>query len=114
MSKTTPTQRSLKLLRDIGFHCAITERWNSHVKIRQDLFGFIDLLAIDKNMIAVQTTSSDNVSARVKKIVELESARIWLEAGHRIIVHGWSKRGAVGKVKRWRVRSLGHLPEGVG
>lgn len=106
MSKTTPTQRSLRLLRAQGYRVAITEHWNSFVKRRQDLFGFIDLLAIDAPMMAIQTTSGTNVSARVAKILESDAAREWIEAGHRIIVHGWAKRGHRGAVKRWECREV--------
>ena len=104
MSKTSPTQRSLALLRRQGYRVAITEHWNSFVKRRQDLLGFIDLLAVAPSMLAIQTTSGPNVSARIAKILELPAAREWLEAGHRIIVHGWAKRGERGAVKRWSCR----------
>lgn len=106
MSKTSPTQRSLAMLRKQGYRVAITEHWNSFVKRRSDLFGFLDLVAIAPSMIGVQTTSGSNVSARVTKILELDAAREWLEAGHRIIVHGWAKRGERGAVKRWTCREI--------
>ena len=104
MAKTSPTQRSLALLRKQGYRCAVTEHWNSFVKRRQDLFSFIDVLAIAPRMLAIQTTSGTNVAARIAKILELDAAREWLEAGHRIIVHGWAKRGERGAVKRWTCR----------
>ncbi|MFZ9649512.1 MAG: hypothetical protein ACO29C_05430, partial [Fluviibacter sp.] len=64
----TPTQRSLAYLRDEGYLVAIVEHWNPFARIRQDLFGFIDLLAIRRDeTLAVQVTAS-GVSARVKKI----------------------------------------------
>lgn len=102
----SPTQRSLALLRKQGYECAITERWNQFARIRQDLFGFIDVLAVADRMIAVQTTSGSNVSARVKKIKQVEAARNWLEAGHRIVVHGWRQVGKAGQRKRWEVREV--------
>ncbi len=106
MSKTSPTQRSLALLRKQGYRVAITEHWNSFVKRRQDLFGFIDLMAIGDPMLAIQTTSGTNVAARVTKILESDAARDWIESGHRIIVHGWAKRGGRGEVKRWDCREV--------
>ena len=47
----SPTQRTLKRLRDSGDYPLVTivERWNAFAKIRQDLFGIIDLLAIDSD-----------------------------------------------------------------
>lgn len=90
----SPTQRSLKHLRDQGYRVAITERWNPFAKIRQDLFGFIDLLAIrDGETLAVQTTSAGNMAARVKKIAESEAVGDVRKAGWRVVVHGWRKVG---------------------
>lgn len=103
---TTPTQRSLAMLRKQGKTCAVTEHWNSFVKRRQDLFGFVDVIAIDEKMIAIQTTSGTNVAARVEKIKSLDTAKDWLNAGHRIIVHGWAKRGKAGKRKTWTCREV--------
>ena len=75
-SSLTPTQRTLAYLREEGYLCAIVEKWNPHVKIRQDLFGFIDILAIKKGeTLAVQCTST-GVAARVKKIQELSLIHI--------------------------------------
>lgn len=87
----SPTQRSLAYLREEGYLVAIVERWNPHARIRQDLFGFIDLLAIRKNeTLAVQVTAS-GVSARIKKIMESEYLGRVRDAGWRIVVHGWRK-----------------------
>lgn len=102
----TPTQRSLAKLRDEGWTVAITERWNSFVKIRQDLFGFCDLLCISpsRGFLAVQTTSGSNVSARIAKIQAEPRAGIFLAAGGKIEVHGWRKIGDRGKRKTWQCR----------
>ena len=87
----TPTQRSLKYLREQGYTVAITERWNPFARIRQDLFGFIDLLAIKPGeTLAVQTTSS-GVSTRLKKIAESPLLPKVREAGWKIHVHGHRK-----------------------
>ena len=45
----SPTQRTLKRLREKEEYPLVTivERWNAFAKIRQDLFGIIDILAID-------------------------------------------------------------------
>ena len=106
--KKSPTQRSLEKLRKEGWTCAITERWNAYAKLRQDLFGFIDVLAFRGNeVLAVQTTSGSNVSARLDKIHGLQSASLWLESPNRkIVIHGWAKRGGRGEVKHWDCREL--------
>lgn len=96
MSKTSPTQRTLAALRERGYVPAITERWNPWARIRQDLYGFIDVLALHPETgetLAVQTTSASNVSARVAKIAKHENLPIVRRAGWRIEVHGWRKKG---------------------
>ena len=86
----SPTQLSLKKLRQEGYTVAIVEHWNAFARIRQDLFGFIDLLALkDKEVLAVQTTSASNMSARAKKIGEHENVGAVRKAGWTIHIHGW-------------------------
>ena len=79
-------------MRGQGYLCAITEHWNHFAKIRQDLFGFIDILAIKgEEIIAIQTTTQTNQSARVKKILEHKNYPFVKEAGWSIVVHGWRR-----------------------
>lgn len=104
MAGATPTQNTLKKLRKEGWTVAVVEKWNHHVKIRQDLFGFIDIIAIKgEETLAVQATSHSNTSSRIKKIEEDEkiapNVRAVRDAGWRIEVWGWRK------VKnRWQAR----------
>lgn len=88
----SPTQRSLKYLRALGYHCSIVERWNPHTKIRQDLFGFADLLCIKEGFspLLVQVTSS-GWSSRIRKIQAEPLAKLALASGFAIEVHGWRK-----------------------
>jgi len=98
---TSPTQRSLKYLRDQGYTVAITEKWNPHARVRQDLFGFIDMLAIkDGQTLAVQTTSSSSFSERKKKIEAHENLPLVLAARWQVTVHGWRKNSK----GKWVVR----------
>ena len=100
----TPTQRSLACLRQAGYHVAVVEHWNAHARIRQDLFGFADLLAFRFGMpvLLIQTTTAANVSARRKKILGNGIARDWVLAGNELILHGWGLKGSKGERKRWR------------
>lgn len=106
MAKESPTQRTLKWLREDGFKVGITEKWNPHAKIRQDLFGFIDLVAVKSGhgILGVQTTSGANHSTRRQKILESEEAHLWLACGGHIAVVSWAKQGARGKRKVWTMR----------
>ena len=91
----TPTQRSLKALAEQDYLPVVVERWNAFVKIRQDLWGWCDILAIRKGeVLAVQVTSSANVSTRIKKIQESETIGKVRDAGIRVEVHGWSKNSS--------------------
>lgn len=94
---SSPTQRSLKHMRDLGYTCFITETWNSFTKQRNDLFGFCDILCLGRDeIVAVQTTDYTSVFKRVEKITAHENVGAVREAGIRIIVHGW-KRGKNGR-----------------
>lgn len=107
---TSPTQRSKAALQKAGWTVAIVERWNPHARIRQDLFGFADLLAIKAGEapLLVQVTSGAHVNDRKAKILDLETPLTALQSGMRIEVHGWRKlkvkRG--GKAMKWEPRVI--------
>lgn len=88
----SPTQRSKAFLEGRGYLVAIVEKWNAHARIRQDLWGFVDLLAIKEGeTLGVQTTSRSNMSSRAKKIAEHENVGPVRKAGWRLEVHGWAR-----------------------
>ncbi len=104
----SPTQRSLKRLRDAGWLAAIVEHFNPHVMIRQDLFGFGDILAVNEGLgvLIVQTTTKSGAD-RMRKMETpeiLPAVLRCLRAGVKIEVHGWSKRGLRGERKLWSCR----------
>lgn len=68
--KTTHKHRARKLLEAIGWTVADVEQQLRHSHTTVDLFNYADLLAIrGQETLAVQVTSPDNVSARVKKLL---------------------------------------------
>lgn len=97
---SSPTQRSLKFLRDNGYLAEVVERWIPGANIRKDLWGWCDILALspDRNILAVQTTTKKNMSARIQKISDSETVSAVREAGIAINVHGWEKRAG-----RWQL-----------
>jgi hypothetical protein len=100
---TSPTQRTLVRLRAAGYLAAVVEKWNVHARIRQDLFGFIDILAVrEGEVLGVQACSGSSVSARVHKIICHPNVAAVRKAGIRIHVHGWRK-AANG---RWTLREV--------
>lgn len=101
---TSPTQRSLKLLRAEGYLCQVVEQWNPWARVRVDLFGLIDILAIrDGEIVGVQATTGENVSHRAAKIAEHENTGAIRKAGIRLVIHGWRTVGGHGS-KKWECR----------
>lgn len=106
----TPTARSTKWLRDRGWIVARVEQRlhmpKSPFPITRDAFGFGDLLAAHplEGIALVQVTSTGNVNAREKKMLETEIAQrvfVWKRAGGKVLLHGWAKRGPRGERKLW-------------
>jgi len=126
--RDSPTKRSLALLRRRGYLVAIGEKWNPFAKIRQDIYGFGDLLAckavtglilpdvvasagrIENKMdhfggiFLVQCTSGPHHASRKTKIMALPSAKMWCDSGGGILLMSWTKRGERGKRKLWACR----------
>lgn len=76
----------------MGYVAAVVEHWNPHARIRQDLFGFIDVLALGAGeVLAVQATSGTNAAARVRKIADHPNFGAVRKAGIRIEVWAWRK-----------------------
>lgn len=101
MPKKSPTQLTLQKLKTDGWTTlAIVEHWNAFARVRQDLFGFIDILAINEKgeVLAVQTTSYTNIYARIKKISLNEHINNVRKANWKIEVHGWRKKN-----NKWEV-----------
>jgi len=92
----SPTQRTLKKLRESKDYplIAIVEHWNSFARIRQDLFGILDILAIDikGNTVGIQVTSYSNVSARIKKMENSDAISHLRDANWILLVQGWHKK----------------------
>jgi hypothetical protein len=102
--KQSPTQLSLAHLRKTCDAVQVVEKWNPHARIRQDLFGFIDILALrGEETIAVQSTSWANVSSRARKIAESPLVGAVRDAGWRIIIHGWRKNT---KTNRYEMKEI--------
>lgn len=86
------TEKSLRKLRDMGYLATVVEKWNVHARVRQDLFGIIDILAIgDDETLGVQATSSSNHASRVTKLLNHKATNNWLLAGNDLQVWSWKK-----------------------
>lgn len=97
----SPMQRSLAYLRERYPLVTVVERWNPYAHIRQDLWNIADVVAVGDDILAVQTTSASNLSARVKKITDSPNLPILRKAGIRVVCHGWGK-----KKGKWTLREV--------
>jgi hypothetical protein len=113
VSGLTPTQRTLRALREQGRVCAIVERFNAYAGphgVRQDLFGIIDVLALDpeRGVVGIQSTGLD-FAGHWRKLTQerVQEVTDWLRTpGTSLELWGWRKiklhRG--GKAERWQPR----------
>lgn len=111
---TSPTQRTLAELRKRGWTAQVVERWNQHARVRVDLFGVIDLIALAPTelrldgkrsaIVGIQACAGPSHAARRDKILAEPRAKQWIEAGGCLELWSWSLRGDRGKQKRWTLR----------
>lgn len=104
---TTPTARTLALFRAMGYTCAVVERWNQYARVRQDVYGFGDILAMhpDHGIALLQACAGASHAARLDKVRAEPRCWDWLRAGGRVAVVSWRKGGPEGKRKLWTVRT---------
>ena len=103
---SSPTELTIKTLKKEGYTVGIVEKYNSFIKIRQDLYGCIDILACragEKDILAVQCTTVSNQSSRMAKAMQEPRLAVWLGSGGRFEVWGWAKKGPRGGRKLWEV-----------
>jgi hypothetical protein len=100
----SPTARSLATLRAEGWTAQVVERFNPGARVRVDLFGCIDILAIrddQPGVLGIQACVTGDQAKRLAKIAEEPRIFTWKQAGNTIEVWGWAKRGPRGKRKVW-------------
>ena len=107
----SPCQLSLAYLRKQGWVCGITERFNRFANIRQDLWGFVDIMAVRQGeLLAVQTTSTPHLNDHLAKLRSekvVGNVRLLLSVpGCRVVLHGWALRGDRGKRKTFTLKEI--------
>ena len=119
----SPTARTKRYLEKQGCVVEVVEKWIPIAKhpgggIRRDLFDVIDILCVrparlstnvhveqrSHGLIAIQSTSGSNHTARVKKALASHKLRLFLMTGNQFEIWSWSKKGARGKRKTWQPR----------
>jgi hypothetical protein len=102
----SPTARSLAECRKRGWTAQVVERWNQYARVRVDLFGCIDLVALTRQgILAIQACAGGDHAKRMAKVLAEPRTKLWLGDGGRFEVWSWSKLGAVGKRKTWQLRT---------
>ena len=104
----SPTQLTLAECKKRGYVAQVVERWNQYAKVRQDLFGVIDVVCIvpGRGILGIQATSGTNHASRVSKVLEEPRAIAWVKAGGLLQVWSWQKRREPGKkLERWTLRA---------
>lgn len=116
---TSPTQLSLKYLRQRGYRAEVVERWVKAPGIldakgrpmeafRRDLFKCIDVLAVKRGVpgaLGVQCCVIGDVANRLEKAKQQPGLEDWLLAHNLFQVFGWVIRGAVWEVKIAEVKA---------
>lgn len=110
----SPTQRTLKLLKEKGIKAAVVERWLRYAGSfgkRQDMFGIIDVLAISPDMTLGIQCCSGSAAEHYRKITgeKNQGAYDWLSNPDRQLeIWAWrkllKKRG--GKAKIWQPKII--------
>jgi len=85
-------ERTLSELKSQGYMVQKVEHFNVYGGVRQDLFGFLDLLAVHPahGIIGIQVCGED-WSSHVKKLTgeRKEALILWLASGGRCTLIGW-------------------------
>lgn len=105
----TPSARSTRHLRELGYFVATVEQRIPHTFITRDAFGWADLLAVhpQRGIALVQVTSGSHLANRISKARTVAGPlTAWLLAGGKLLAHGWAKRGPRGAAKVWTLREV--------
>ena len=110
----THIERTLKAFKDSQFMIEKVEHFNTFAGVRQDLYGFLDLLAVHPahGTWGIQVCGSD-FAPHVKKMTEerREQMLFWLLGGNRCLLVGWRKLKTAGWQPRTREFTLADYPE---
>ena len=106
-----PTQRTIAELKKRAATYQVVERWCSFSRRRIDLFGVIDVLALDDHgILGIQTCAGGDTSKRLDKALAEPRLMRWLDYGGRFEIWSWrqlKEKTKTGKtVERWRMRRV--------
>ena len=94
------TTKTLDLLREHGYKVGGVEKYQFHTRVRQDLFGWIDIIAIKEGeLLGVQSTSYQARKQHIDKMAEAsiqDMISLWCKTGAKALMITWKKQ----KIKR--------------
>jgi hypothetical protein len=96
-------------LRKRGWWPAVAERWNPFSRTRHDLYGILDIVAINPRLHAtmgIQATTGDHVAERIEKVRNSPALYQLMECGWLIEVWGWEKKRSGWALRRERFVKL--------
>lgn len=111
---SSPTQRTLQLLRDAGYLAAVVEKHNTFSRKKADLFGFADIIAIrpiHPMRLLVQCTSGAHLAERCHKMENEPNVRLASMCGFQVWAIGWKRYAKPIDRKFWRPTFRLHMPE---
>jgi len=103
---SSPTQRTLKALRDKGYKAGVVERWLRYAGKfgkRQDLFGIIDIIAISPDKTIGIQACGGSFAEHYKKLTEefAQASLDWLaNPGRSLEIWAWRKVRRKSKAKK--------------
>jgi hypothetical protein len=89
-------------LRKLGFLADVVERRLPGCFVTRDLFGFADVLGVhpgERVVLLVRTTTASHFAKHLRHVRAQPVLPLLLDAGVRVEVWGWARRGS-----RWHVR----------
>ena len=97
----SPTALTLRQLRREGWTVQVVEHWNGYARIRQDLFGGIDILACDpvRGILGVQCCGASTHAAHKAKLLAEVRMATWVAAGGRLEIWSWETRRSEERTK---------------
>lgn len=115
----SPTSRTLNFFRKLNAPAIVVEKWIPIPKhpgggIRRDAWGADVLVLHGAKLMAIQSTSGSNHSARVTKSLANPDILNWLHGGAGFYVYSFSKKGPRGKRKTWQLRETQLIENGDG
>jgi hypothetical protein len=97
----SPTQRTMKWLRDRHIDAQIVEKIVPHGFTKIDLFGAIDIVALPNRILGIQTTDGTHHAARENKASSNVTLARWIVCGGGFEIWSWRKSA---KTDRWKRR----------